>query len=103
MTDLEINRALALAIGWREEHLLPTPLGLCVVLDDTGSMRQSKSFDHTDPAVIWPIAERFNCFPSFDRLYGWNATEPGQYLRTVLADTGAKAVALAVIRAGGER
>lgn len=61
-SDLEINKALALAIGWK--HVLPNEesppsLKQCWVLHN-GSWRE---FDYTEWAVIGPIAERYSMFP----------------------------------------
>ena len=102
MTDAEISRRLALAIGWRDDQNDPD-----VVIEfdckDFGQTAKCKvwfdaswrEFDYRDPAVIWPIAERFNCFPMAS-LRGWcsyfDCTD-------ITADTAAKAVALAVIKA----
>jgi len=51
-------------------------------------------FDYRNPLVIWPIAERFNCFP-IKVEGGWTAWSGARYCT---ADTAAKAVALAVIK-----
>lgn len=52
------------------------------------------AFDYRDPVVIWPIAERFDCFPMrFEN--GWCVWSDGCF---PTADTAAKAVALAVIK-----
>ena len=75
MTDIEISRALALAIGWTEDRrdengcLDPDVIiegkafsqeaGVFVWFDEI----QWKRFDYRDPTVIWPIAERYSVFP----------------------------------------
>lgn len=75
MTDIEISRALALAIGWTEDRrdengcLDPDVIiegeafcqeaGVFVWFDEI----QWKRFDYRDPTVIWPIAERYSLFP----------------------------------------
>lgn len=97
MTDAEISRRLALAIGW---DVLPVSGGddrACVV-DHANQI--DRYFDYRDPAVIWPIAERFDCFPSL-----WDGEGPeawkawcDPYGHSIFADTAAKAVALAVIK-----
>lgn len=114
MTDIEISRALALAIGWTEDRrdengcLDPDVIiegeafsqeaGVFVWFDEI----QWKRFDYRDPTVIWPIAERYDCFPlhqgsSKQRHHGmWVSWRDG---RNIPADTAAKAVALAVIGA----
>lgn len=97
MTDAEISRRLALAIGWPAKSVSFSILsGACMV---NYADRLWRQFDYRDPAIIWPIAERFDCFPY--RVSGpltWYTKAPfaniGEY-----ADTAAKAVALAVIKA----
>lgn len=94
MTDAEISRRLALAIGW---ELADELMGHIYVWENDAP---AKRFDYRDPAVIWPIAVRFNALPE----KAWGARrwvverwEPVyQYTET---DTAAKAVALAVIKA----
>jgi hypothetical protein len=101
MTDLEIDKALALAIGWK--RILPNPeadgLKQCWVW--TGSVW--RLFSHRDWNVIGPIAEKYDCFPL--RLRGgiWEAISRGKYKLGFFgffnADTPQKAIALAVIGA----
>lgn len=91
MTDAEISRRLALAIGWKGEQIIDYPgqeyIGLPVwIFGD-----RIKLFSYRWPSVIWPIAERFNAFPAKWQ-NEWNAGGGWQ-------DTAAKAVALAVIKA----
>ena len=93
MTDLEISKALALAIGWTMANVLPDRmqpnLQQCWVW--TGG--NWRLFDYRDWNVIGQIAERYNCFPDKD-MYGiWIG---GKY-PYVQADTPQKAIALAVI------
>ena len=123
MIDLEISKALALAIGWRSDDMKS--------FDDAGLWIYGsaafvwhgeaawRKFDYRDPAVIWPIAERYSAFPSSlvdgnfrkakarnrERIIGWevlvcdykNSTEYNAKWLRFPADTAAKAVALAVI------
>lgn len=90
MTDAEISRRLALAIGWR--HAKESAAGIRALVSETGNMWHA--FDYRDPVVIWPIAERFDCFPMrFEN--GWCVWSDGCF---PTADTAAKAVALAVIK-----
>jgi len=102
MTDLEISKALALAIGWPEDQVTITTMSVdggvtwvdaCVSVRPDGAS-YGRPFWYTDWNIIGPIAERYNCFP-----YKWrdtdlwvtvNACEP-------YADTPQKAIALAVI------
>lgn len=109
MTDAEISRRLALAIGW-EPHNVTTQWGkgtfahcfggIPFVQDGGAAWR---IFDYRDPAVIWPIAERFDCFPTLYPTTKWAAWIPGPAEYTGTADTAAKAVALAVIKAKEQR
>lgn len=90
MTDAEISRRLALAIGWR--HVKESAAGIRALVSETGNMWHA--FDYRDPAVIWPIAEQFECFPM--RIGGgWGAGFGGCFMT---AGTAAKAVALVVIK-----
>ena len=96
MTDLEINTALALAIGWKRHEILTTVSEHVWIYTHVATLAAPathRKFDYTDPRVIWPIAERYNCFPLL-RLTGWEVLNDLPY---VYADTAAKAVALAVI------
>jgi hypothetical protein len=103
MTDAEISRRLALAIGWKD--VIPGEPDGCYVVDHAA--KRDRWFDYLDPAVIWPIAERFDCFPAKtpwdDSSRKWSAflddswnSDQTTYIE---ADTSAKAVALAVIKA----
>lgn len=97
MTDAEISRRLALAIGWREEQIIDYAgqeyIGLPVYINGP----VIKLFSYRFPSVIWPIAERYNCFPMASP-GGWCAYfDCSDTMAT--ADTAAKAVALAVIKA----
>lgn len=95
MTDAEISRQLALSIGWPNVSIHKLTDSVWVSSKTEGP----KTFDYRDPAVIWPIAERFDAFPVFD--YGmskWYSTVPFADIVGTFADTAAKAVALAVIK-----
>ena len=94
MTDAEISRRLALAIGWSDSDILLRRGDLISVVTDSGWARY---FDYRDPAVIWPIAERFYCFPV--RIKQRWAAQKQDISPIVWADNAAKAVALAVIEA----
>jgi len=92
LSDLEISRRLALAIGWNN---VSTHNGSCYVYEP--SMFVGRAFDYRDEVVAFRVAERFDCFPiklgkrwcSFIRQYG--NTIQG------FSDTPQKAIALAVI------
>ena len=97
MTDAEISRRLALAIGWKEKDFIDSdPV---IIECEEGWWNE---FDYRDPAVIWPIAERFDCFP-LQSEKEWAAVfrqDRHQVVwQAVFATTAAKAVALAVIKA----
>ena len=107
MTDLEISAALALAIGWKESnfHYANKPVahsGLQIIyLDAACLLHIQRVFDYRDPAVIWPIAERFDCFPwksIKDDKEVWCAE--GQFAR-FYESCSKKAVAMAVIGGAG--
>ena len=73
MTNQEINFDLALAIGYTADRVRMTSIVwqdfYVQVLNDysrgDGPLEYGgwQRFDHTDPAVIWPIAARFDAFP----------------------------------------
>lgn len=104
MTELEISKALALAIGWKPEqmhiHIYGTGWAVSVIRPDDECVL--RIFDYRDWAVAGPIAERFDCFPSIgypnsDML--WESLSVHNY-ELVRADTPQKAIALAVIKQG---
>ena len=106
MTDVEISRRLALAIGY-------TPKDVMLNLSGGISVQRSESpqgyavpgwysFDYRDGETIWPIAEAYNCFPQKMRAADlWSAPVLGNLyprMNYEFADTAAKVVALAVIK-----
>lgn len=103
LTDLEINKRLALKIGWTG---IKSVGDTCFVPGYTGDKfkvankwMRGRVFDYLDPTVIWPIAERYNVWPG--RVIGgpskgkWFAY--GDVREPIIADTAAMAVALGVI------
>lgn len=97
MTDLEIDKALALAIGWKDE---PNKMRFSNVFGLQVWIGYWANFSHKDWNVIGPIAEKYNCFPLRLRGGAWEAISRGKYkLGFVKADTPQKAIALAVIGA----
>ena len=103
MTDLEISKALALAIGWKPEqmhtHIYGTGWAVSVIRHDDECVL--RIFDYRDWAVAGPIAEKFDCFPmrSADKVIQEDDSftfdiETGA---SSSADTPQKAIALAVI------
>lgn len=109
MTDLEISKTLALAIGWTEKDMCVEGAGhfsqyagerhlrINFTSDINAIMTRhwQKVFDYRDWAVIGPIAARFECFPQIvgDDSVGkaWRCDEADE------ADTPQKAIALAVL------
>jgi hypothetical protein len=93
MTDIEIDRALALAIGWK--RMLPNPeadgLKQCWVW--AGS--KWRLFSHKDWNVIGPIMERYNASPIKSPKGTWSACVDEVWVDGI--DTPQKAIALAVI------
>ena len=98
MTDLEINKALALAIGWRENQIsrstvyVGNKLIAEVLSIKPDGYKYGVIFNYQNWHIIGPIAERYDCFP-----YLWK----GKWRLTFdsrLSDTPQKAIALAVIR-----
>lgn len=89
----ELSRSLAVAIGYAPEdvRLFTWPAIRKCEVRWRGKWRR---FDHRDPAVIWPIAEKYNFFPMRWADGTWSAPKMGGIVN---ADTAAKAVALAVI------
>ena len=100
MTDLEISKQLALAIGWKDCNIDPDVITIRDAYaaepeihcwdKSTGHWR---IFDYRDWNVIGPIAEKFDCFP-YQNYEGRWVSSCG--LNTE-ADTPQKAIALAVI------
>ena len=98
MTNQEIDKRLALAIGYPADRVRNIH-GWVQVWNHRGRdvHYDWTRFDHTAPAVIWPIAERFDCFPAKGEFLKdiWFAGQSlGRRFGTVCA---ASAVALAVI------
>lgn len=97
MTDLEIDKALALAIGWKECDMILDHKAKRLCFDGP---RLAGLFDYRDWNVIGPIAARYDCFPLRLRGGAWEAISRGKYkLGFFNADTPQKAIALAVIGA----
>ena len=92
MTDIEIDKALALAIGWEPEQLRNRETYLLLPMRFDG-FEHWQRFSHRDWNVIGPIAERYDCFPWKDCRGDWVNKH---YQHTT---TPQKAIALAVIGA----
>lgn len=98
MTDAEISRRLALAIGYKPKQIRIEKRNVLVWNKQTIPGFEFigwHKFDYFDPTVIWPIAERFNKWP---RKEGNEWKCDPTLTETISADTAAKAVALAVIK-----
>ena len=96
MTNLEIDKALALAIGWTANDMRFYVDGKFGLRDNSlDEVHQYRLFSHLDWNVIGPIAERYNVFP-----YQWQDGRWGAPRFTIMhyADTPQKAIALAVIQ-----
>ncbi len=91
MTDLEIDKALALAIGWNGNCV--RNIGEVVILYT--KQYGWRVFSHRDWNVIGPIAERFGLLVDFKACEVWL---PNIYIGK-RDDTPQKAIALAVIGA----
>jgi hypothetical protein len=103
MTDLEISKALALAIGWKENDDDPdvqtvVPSHLCEdVYLEVWFENNWCPFDYRDWNVIGPIAERYDCFP-YKTYYGKWTAWGGDCSDCSEYKTPQKAIALAVIK-----
>ena len=101
MTDIEIDLALALAIGWGKYDVCDSVLtgNVLVFWREAGCMSKWIPFSHKDWSVIGPIAERYDCFP--ERVtdnYWFSSLGAHLGLRDSYADTPQKAIAMAVIQ-----
>jgi hypothetical protein len=98
MTDTEISKQLALAIGHRHFDVRIGVTGRVIVLDKTCPHYWWRIFDYRDWRVIAPIAERYDCFP--ERCCGeWSAMVATDHLTWIEAETPQKAIALTIIGA----
>jgi len=91
MTDVEISKALALAIGWKGSDLI---LNHKCFLYCFEGQEFVGVFDYKDWNVIGPIAERYDCFPRRIVFDGWCTKH-----RSDFETSPQKAIALAVIGA----
>lgn len=96
MTDTEINKALALAIGYRPDQIIASSKGTLVDHQNWWHV-----FDYKQPRTIWPIAERYDSFPwralCAETMWTVSSLPKQPPVRDASA---AKAVALAVIARG---
>lgn len=95
MTDhADLSRRLAIAIGWQDWAVTTAQNGSVYVW----TPECGRVFDYRDPAVIWPIAERYDCFPCGNGGGVWAASTG---IKVYFGDTAAEAVARAVIGSKG--
>ena len=97
MTDLEISKALALAIGWKPDDVQAYKYADRLEVwwfNDEDYDYDWRIFDYRDWNVIGPIAEKFDCFPyrNFREQWTTDWTEGGYAAPQ-------KAIAMAVIGA----
>lgn len=99
MTDTEIDRRLALAIGYRPEDVRLENGRVYVVLKRYfGDFW--RPFDHKDWSVVGPIAERFDLFPrkTFRGVWlTWCDRAPDFVPMRIEGTTPQRAIALAAI------
>lgn len=100
MTDSEISKALALAIGWPADKVFTLSGAVCIrtSIEEYG-FGKWKDFDYRDWNVIGPIAERYDCFPMKCQGQWFSDGALGALFE---ADTPQKAIALAVIASQGK-
>jgi hypothetical protein len=91
MIDIEISKALALAIGWKPEQIRINADEI-LMLQATDA-HFARPFDYRDWTVIAPIAERYDYFPN-RHPNGWRVLFTENFEQ---CDTPQKAIALAVI------
>ena len=98
MNDLEISKALVIAIGY-----LPVDVRIYSAIDDmllvqrqAGILPIWRIFDYREWDVIGPIAEKYNAFPIMSSNGTWSAsTEQCNWVDGM--DTPQKAIAMAII------
>lgn len=95
MTDQEINRKLALAIGWEPEQIKPNGSSIFVRHCALWCM-----FNYRHWHTIGPIAQRYDCFPMQTLDKEWFSYINGGRSSDCV-DTPQKAIALAVIATHG--
>ena len=105
MTDLEISKALALAIGWKDHDIDPDVITIRDAYKSEPELHcWDKSvglwriFNYRDWNVIGPIAAKYDAFPC--RVYnGWRSMAGADWTQAKDAPTAQLAIALAVIGA----
>ena len=107
--DVPVDYDLAVSVGYPESKIKILNTGVFVEVLDTkprGNGLHYKRFSYKDPLVIWPLAERYRCFPSpfvdnNGKVIAWEAhvysEKTGKCLKLVKHDTSQLASAMAVI------
>ena len=122
MTDIDVSFKLAKAIGWTEgktlrietDNLMEKVLSgknsphVQVLFQATNSRFDIArkfgiwtNFDYRQASVIWPIAEKYDCFPCRTSDGAWQVVIPKFSKPFIYGKTAAEAVALAVIALKG--
>lgn len=102
MTDTEIDRRLALAIGYRPEDVRQT-LGRMVIVNRPVEVETELwvEFDHTEWGTISPIAEKFDLFPVRITDDKWSRVvcgpAPAFLLTYIIESTPQRCIALAAL------
>lgn len=97
MTDLEISKALALAIGWAK---VQENSGAVWVTGD--GLYWPHEFNHREWSVAGPIAQRYNKFPYMHKTLAGVPDGKWVVWPDTIADTPQDAIALAVINGDSE-
>ena len=92
LSDLEISKALALAIGWKPEQMRVNADEILMLQATDANF--ARPFDYRTWSVIGPIATKHDAFPMHGEA-GWYSSNLAHALE--YADTPQKAIALAVI------
>lgn len=107
-----INRELAYAVGHHPSNVFVVEKSIndesdgdevAVETDTADGGKAVFRFDYRDPAIIWPIAERFDCFPYKTASGNWttNLLAPSKDNMDNGVPSAALAVALTVIQEQG--
>ena len=101
MTDIEIDLALAFAIGWPSYWVVThrtAGVQIWVQKESAPYDWGWRAFSHKDWNVISPIAERYDCFPLKTSTDEWGASINSTPWDRVYVDTPQRAIAMAVIQ-----
>ena len=83
MTDNQISRALAIAIGWKRKEITESYFmatlgkrehwGVVVLLRESTVFQRTREFDYRDPTVILPLVTHFELEMSYSKINKWTA------------------------------